>query len=77
MMRPRMVLADSAVLRQLFAIQDQRRVQNIELAQATGLRGNLISNLRRGLTKKTSIEHAEKIAEALGYELVVRPKEKR
>lgn len=77
MKTPRMVLAESAVLRQLFAIQDQQKMQNKDLAYKSGLLGNIISDLRRARHRKTPIEYAEKIAAALGYEFVLRPKEKR
>lgn len=75
MNKPRMVLADSAILRQLFAIQDGKRMQNKDLAGRSGLSPDRISALRRALYKKSSIEHAEALADALGYELVLRPKE--
>ncbi len=74
---PRMVLNRSAVLQQLFAIQDAKRMPNNELAARTRsprLSPDRISDLRRALYKKSSIEHAESIAEALGYEIVIVPK---
>lgn len=63
----------SALLRQLFIIQDQQRVTNKELGYRTGLPNDIVSQLRTGRQQGT-IEKAEKIAAALGYEVVLRPR---
>lgn len=63
----------SAILRQLFAIQDSQRVTNKELGYRTALPNDIISQLRTGRQQGT-IEKAEKIAAALGYEIVLRPR---
>lgn len=63
----------SALLRQLFIIQDQQRITNKELGYRSGMLGNIISRLRTGQQNGTIVQ-AEKIAAALGYEVVLRPR---
>lgn len=75
MNKPRMVLNESTLMRQLFAIQDGQRMPNNELARLSGLSPDRISDMRRALYKKTPVEYAEALADGLGYDIVLRPQQ--
>lgn len=69
------VYVASPLLRQLFAIQDSKRMQNKDLAALVGTSPDVISGLRRGQFKRAPVVYAEAIALALDYEIVLRRKD--
>ncbi|MCU6709791.1 helix-turn-helix transcriptional regulator [Paenibacillus sp. J5C_2022] len=50
----------------LHLVLKQRNLKQRDLARMTGLRPNAISNIYRGFPERLSIDHIERIANALG-----------
>lgn len=58
----------------IFAEQDRQRVTNTDLARRAGFAQSYITNIRNGFTRP-SMATTIALAEVLGMEFVVRPKE--
>lgn len=71
-----MVAGMAKVLDELWAAMDASDDTRYRIAQATGIANSILSRFVNG-ERGLSIESAEKLADYLGLEIIVRPKRRR